>query len=38
MLSFLDIATLKEETRVAKERVGKSDQKEKVVTRVFSDR
>ena len=34
----VDIATLKEETRIAKECVGKSEQKEKVVTRVFLDR
>ena len=34
----VDITTFKEETRVSKERVGKSEHKEEVVTRVFSDR
>ena len=33
----VDSATFKEETQVAKERVGKSEQKEKSVTCVFLD-
>ena len=38
IIEKVNIATLKEETRVAKERVGKSEQKLTFVTRVFSDR
>ena len=38
IIGKVEIATFKEEIRVPKERFGKSEQKEKVVTRVFPDR